>query len=139
MSPSNYPARLHLGATTIPSRIRVIGYSADQQQSPLRRDPSASRRYLFSTHDHGRPRSNQARVLPHTWPLCGPDGTFSRLFAFVAEEHERPVTQSVATPEPGCPDPHPRSSRGLPRPRVCHHTREPTVLSRVSCRPAPEF
>ena len=31
---------------------------------------------------------------------------------------------------------HPRSDAGLPlEPWVCHHTREPTVLSRVSCRP----
>ena len=33
-------------------------------------------------------------------------------------------------------DPHPRSDAGRPlEPWVCHHTREPTVLSRVSCRP----
>ena len=32
-------------------------------------------------------------------------------------------------------DPHPKSSRSSLRPSVCHHTREPTVLSTVSCRP----
>ena len=33
-------------------------------------------------------------------------------------------------------DPHPRSDAGRPlEPWVCHHTREPTVLSRLSCRP----
>ena len=33
-------------------------------------------------------------------------------------------------------DPHPRSDTGRPlEPSVCRHTREPTVLSRLSCRP----
>ena len=33
-------------------------------------------------------------------------------------------------------DPHTRSDAGRPQePWVCHHTREPTVLSRLSCRP----
>ena len=33
-------------------------------------------------------------------------------------------------------DPHPRSNAGRPlEPWVCRHTREPTVLSRLSCRP----
>ena len=33
-------------------------------------------------------------------------------------------------------DPHPRSDAGRPlEPWVCRHTREPTVLSRLSCRP----
>ena len=62
------------------------------------------------------------------------DGTLSRLFALVAEEHDRPVTQSIATPEPGCPGPHPRLSRNSPRPKMCHHTREPTVLSRAAAQ-----
>ena len=75
------------------------------------------------------------RVLPYTLDLHRPDCTLSRLFA---SEHDSLVTQSIATPEPGFPDPHPGSSRCLLRPRVCHHTRDPTVLSRVSCRPAPE-
>ena len=61
----------------------------------------ASRKYLFSTHDDGWLRSSS---------------TLSRLFALVAEEDDRPVTQSIATPEPGCPDPHPRSSRSLLEP-----------------------
>ena len=67
------------------------------------------------------PRSRTAtvepgRVLPHTWPLRRFDCTLSRLFALVAEEYDRPVARSVATPEPGCPGPHPRSSRSLLRP-----------------------
>ena len=45
-----------------------------------------------------------------------PDCASSRLFVFVAEEDDRLVTQSTATPEPGFPDLHPRSSRSLVRP-----------------------
>ena len=56
------------------------------------------------------PRSRTAtlepgRVLPYTQPLRRPDCTLSRLFASVAEEHDRPVTQSTVTPEPSCPGP----------------------------------
>ena len=68
----HYPvSRVHLGATTFPSRIRVVGYSAVQQLSPLRRDPPASRKYLFSTHDHGRLRSNQAGYSHLPGPYVG--------------------------------------------------------------------
>ena len=64
------PARVPPGATTIPSRIRVIGDSAVQQQSPLRRDPSASRNtFSVSTITDGYAR--QGRVLPYTWPYVG--------------------------------------------------------------------
>ena len=81
----------------------------------------------FPQHLFRRLRSDQQS-------LRRPDCTSSRLRA---EEYDRRVTQSTATPEPGCPDPHPRSSAGrLLDPWVCHHTREPTVLSRVSCRPS---
>ena len=108
-------ARVHLGATTFPSSIRVIGYSAVQQQSPIRRDPSASRNtFSVSTITDGYARLG--RVLPNTLDLRRPDCTSSRLFALVAKEYDRLVTQSMATPEPGCPDPHPRSSRSLLRP-----------------------
>ena len=54
-----------------------------------------------------------------------------------AEEYDRLVTQSIANPGAVFEDddPHPRSDAGRPlEPWVCHHTREPTVLSRVSCR-----
>ena len=94
--------------------------------------------HLFSVHDHGRLRSSR-QGFTIDLALRRPDCTLSRLFASVAEEYERPVTQPIATPEPGCPGPHPRSSRNLLEPWVCLHTREPTVLSRVSCRPAPEY
>ena len=52
--------------------------------------------HLFSVHDHGRQRSDkgpQHTFLPLRWPDC----TLSRLRA---EEYDRPVTQSLATPEP---------------------------------------
>ena len=67
-------------------------------------------------------------------PSRRPDCTLSRLRA---EEYDRPVTQSIATPEPSSRTiPHPGSDAGRPlEPWVCRHTREPTVLSRVSCRP----
>ena len=68
-----------------------------------------------------------------TFPLRRPDCTLSRLHS---REYDRPATQPIATPEAGCPGPHPRSSQSSLRPRVCFHTREPTVLSRVSCRPS---
>ena len=49
------------------------------------------------------------------------------------------MTQSVATLQPGCPGHLLRSGRNSPAPWLCDHTQEPTVLSRVSYRPAPEF
>ena len=107
----------HPGATTFHPSSRLT------EVSTLLTGPSASRRHLFSAHDHGQLRSNHQSLR---WP----DRALSRLRA---EEHDQPVTQSTATPEPGCPDPHPRSSAGrLLEPWVCRHTREPTVLSRVS-------
>ena len=113
-------------------------HPAAEQQSPLRRDPSRFPQVPFQ---HSRSRVATLVQAGRTIYLAlrRPDCTLSRLFASVAEEYDRPVTQSIATPEPGCPDPHPRSSRSLLRPWVCHHTREPTVLSRVSCRPTPEY
>ena len=49
--------------------------------------------------------------------------------------YDWPVTQSIATLLED--DPHLRSNGAFHslRPWVCHHTREPTVVSRVSCRP----
>ena len=79
--------------------------------------------HLFSVHDHGRQRSDRGPQHPFL-PLRWPDSTSSRLRT---EEHDEPVTQSIATPEPGCPGPHPRSSRSSLRPWMCHHTRELTI------------
>ena len=67
-------------------------------------------KHLGSTITEGNAQAGAAAHFP---PLRWPDCTLSRLRA---EEYDRPVTQSIATPEPGCPDPHPRSSRSLLRP-----------------------
>ena len=62
----------------------------DQLHGPIRFP-----QHLFSVHDHGRQRSDKGPQ--HTFlPLRRPDCTLSRLRA---EEYDRPVTQSVATPE----------------------------------------
>ena len=76
--------------------IRVRSYH-DQLHGPIRFP-----QHLFSVHDHGRQRSDrgpQHNFLPLRWPDC----TSSRLRA---EEYDRPMTQSIATPEP--------SSRTIP-------------------------
>ena len=91
LSPSGYrgaPRGEHLS-------IRVRSYH-DQLHGPIRFP------HHFSVHDHGRQRSGrgpQHTFLPLRWPDC----TSSRLRA---EEYDRPVTQSIATPEP--------SSRTIP-------------------------
>ena len=76
--------------------IRVRSYH-DQLHGPI-----LFPQHLFSVHDHGRQRSGrgpQHIFLPLRWPDC----TLSRLRV---EDHDRPVTQSIATPEP--------SSRTIP-------------------------
>ena len=83
-------------------------------------------RHLFSVYDHGRQRSDwepQHTFLTLRWPDC----TLSRLRA---EEYDRPVTQSTATPEP--------SSRTIPtldRTLVARQNLEcvATLGSRRSC------
>ena len=94
----------------------------ERQSTPISTGSHASHRHPL--HSHARARSRR------------PDCTLSRLATLTAEEYDRPVTQSIVTLEPGCPGPHPRLSRSSLRSWVCHHTREPTVLSRVGCRPA---
>ena len=96
-------------------------HPAAEQQSPLRRDPSRFPQVPFCTHDHGwltLVRAGRTIYLA----LRKPDCTLSRLFALVAEEYNRPVTQSIATPEQSCPDPHHRSSRSLLKPWVSPHS-----------------
>ena len=95
---------------------------------------SASRNtFSVSTITDGNARArSRSSFLPLRWPDC----TLSRLRA---EEYDRPVTQSIpATPEPSSRTiPTPRLDAGRPlEPWVCHHTWEPTVLSRASCRPS---
>ena len=119
--------RVHPGATTFPP---VCAFMA------IRVHPLPAICFSVPTITDGYTRTRQGYTI--TQPLRKPDCTLSRLFALLAEEYDRPVTQSIATPEPGCPGPHARSSRSSLRPWMCHHTLEPTVLPRVSCRPASE-
>ena len=85
----------HPGANTFPS---VCGLTATSFT-----DPSASRNtFSVSTITEGNAQAGAAAHIP---PLRWPDCTLSRLRA---EEYDRPVTQSIATPEP--------SSRTIPTP-----------------------
>ena len=88
--------------------------------------------HLFSVHDHGRLRSSWE---PQLFPALA--------WAWLYIEPSpcggvRPAGDPVDS-DPGAvfeDDPHPRSDAGRPLELwVCHHTREPTVLSRLSCRP----
>ena len=124
--------RAHPGATTFPP---VGAFSKLASATFWRPTHFPWRLFAVPTITGGHARSWQCEDR-HTQPLRKPDCTLSRLHS---REYDRPVTQSWATPEPRCPGPHLRSSVNSLRPWVCHHTREPTVLSRVSCRPAPEF
>ena len=83
----------HPGANTFPS---VCGLTSTSFT-----DPSASRNtFSVSTITDGNAQAGAAAHFP---PLRWPDCTLSRLRA---EEYNRPVTQSIATPEP--------SSRTIP-------------------------
>ena len=107
--------------------VRSLAHLA---QSTVTRPP-ASRKYLFNIHDHGRLRLNWAvpNSAPSPYVCLTVHGAVSLL---VFGEYDRPVTQSTATPE--------TSLRTIPtldrvthslRPWKCHHTWEPTVLSRA--------
>ena len=100
----------HPGANTFPPEADSLLWSH------ISTGPPASRNTVFSVHDHGRQRSDrgpQHRVRPAGDPVDSDPGA-------VFED-----------------DPHPWSDAGRPlEPWVCRHTREPTVLSRVSCRPS---
>ena len=83
----------HPGANTFPS---VCGLTTTSFT-----DPSASRNtFSVSTITDGNAQAGAAAHFP---PLRWPECTLSRL---LAEEYDRPVTQSIATPEP--------SSRTIP-------------------------
>ena len=85
LSPSGFEA--HPGANTFPS---VRGLTTTSFT-----DPSASRNtFPVSTIMDG---NAQAGAAVHFPPFRWPDCTLSRLRA---EEYDRPVTQSIATPEP---------------------------------------
>ena len=109
------------------------GYEAHQERSPFH--PKQNLRevtfngpirfaHLPSVHDHGRQRSGTEPTWLYIEPFpCG---------------RVRPAGDPVDS-DPGAvfeDDPLSRSDAGRPlEPWVCRHTREPTVLSRLSCRP----
>ena len=105
--PLRHPPHLHQRPSTTHSALAPLRSPQRARPDPFLTDLPASRKYLFSTHDYGRLRSNRDTAQP----LRGPDCTLSRLPALKAEEHDWRVTQSTATPEPGCSGPHPRLSR----------------------------
>ena len=102
------PVRLRctFGATTFPSALGHFG----TMRSPLRARPHPFLTDPPASFQCPRSRSSSQGFTIHL-ALRGPDCTSSRLFALVTEEDDRLVTQSIATPEPGCPDPQPRSSK----------------------------
>ena len=108
---------------------RTLGRTSFHQKqtllwSHISSGPSASRNTLsVTTITDGNARIGDRSFLPLRWPDC----TLSRLRA---EEYDRPVTQSIASPEP--------SSRTIPtldRTLVAHQSLEcvTTPGSRRSC------
>ena len=86
----------HPGANTIPSACGLTTTSST--------DPSASNNtFSVSTITEGNARGGGRGAAAPFLPLRWPDCTLSRLRA---EEYDRPVAQSIATPEP--------SSRTIP-------------------------
>ena len=85
--------------------------------------------HVGSVHDHGRPRLGLGAAA------------LSCSYVALTVHWAVSVRRSTTGRWPSYPgavvgeDPHPRSSAGRPlEPWVCDHTREPTVLFRVSCR-----
>ena len=110
----------HPGANTFPP---VCGLTTTSFT-----DPSASRNtFSVSTITDGNARGGGRSTLPWLYIEPSPCGGV------------RPSGDPVDS-DPGAvfeDDPHPRSDASRPlEPWVCHHTRELTVLSRVSCRPS---
>ena len=103
-----------------------------EQSTPLfQRAHTRFPHHLCSDYDHGRQRSEREQQL---FPAL----TLAWLYIEPSPCGEvRPAGDPVDS-DPGAvfeDDPHPRSDAGRPlEPWVCHHTRDPTVLSRVSCR-----
>ena len=90
--------------------IRVRSYH-DQLHGPIRFS-----QHLFSVHDHGRQRS---RIRPTLhWAVSVRRSTTGR---WPSRQRPRSRLRDAGRPL---------------EPWVCRHTREPTVLSRVSCRPS---
>ena len=124
--PHTADIQAHPGTITFPPEGSVNALISTAH--PLPADPFS---VPTITDSYARARWPQHLI---TLPLRRPDCTLSRLSA-IADEYHWPVTQSTAIPEPGCPGLHPRSSWSSQRPWVCHRTRKPTVVSRVSSRP----
>ena len=86
--------------------------------------------HLVSVHDHGRQRSGGGRSALSTLTLA---------WLYIEPSPCGGVRRDPVDSDPGAvfeDDPHPRSDAGRPlEPWVCRHTREPTVLSRLNCRP----
>ena len=114
----------HPGANTFPP---IAHYT------PRDRAPHGHIRFpqhFFSVHDHGRVRSSWEPALTLAWLYIEPSPCGG----------VRPAGDPVDS-DPGAVfvlKTIPTLDRTLVplEPWVCHHTREPTVLSRVSCRPS---
>ena len=117
----------HPGANTFPPEADSLLWSH------ISSGPSASRStFSVSTITDGNARIGGRSTFPALTLAClyiepSPCGGV------------RPACDPVDS-DPGAvfeDDPHPGSDAGRPQePRVCRHTWEPTVLSRVSCRPS---
>ena len=125
-------------------RPLLLGFEAHPRRSPFHpcalsgidrarlHGPIRFPQHLFSVHDHGRLRSSwEPQLLP----------ALTKAWLYIEPSPcgvVRPAGDPVDS-DPGAvfeDDPHPRSDAGRPlEPWVRHHTREPTVLSRLSCRP----
>ena len=116
----------HPGANTFPPEADSLLWSH------ISSGPSASRNtFSVSTITDGNARIGSRSTFPAltlAWLYIEPSPCGG----------VRPAGDPVDS-DPGAvfeDDPHPRSDAGRPiEPWVCRHTRQPTVLSRVSCRP----
>ena len=108
----------HPGAITFPPEV------SSQRRSS--NGPIRFPQHLFSDRDHERQRSGRG-PQPLSCPYVGSDCTLSRLRA---GEYDRPVTQSIATPEPSS-----RTISTLDRTLVARWSLEcvTTLGSRWSC------
>ena len=119
------PRQLLLGFEARPGAITFPPEVSSQRSS---NGPIRFPHHLFSDRDHGRQRSERGSQRLS----CPYDGLTVHPCRGVRRAGD-PVDS-----DPGAvfeDDPHPRSLVAPPEPSVCHHTREPTVLSRLSCRP----
>ena len=96
--------------------------------------PYTRPQHLFSVHDHGRLRSAIQCWDRYTLSIRRPDSRLSRLVAFSGEENERPVTQSIATPNQSSRTISTHGSRrSCPGWAAAHLTWMLTVFTSVAC------